>query len=162
MTFAFRLCNFRGVIWSERGAAKSFVIAVTAAIVAVVGYAGWTLFRPDPYSLSERIVRDARRDLAGEVRDFQRDVDGLVRNAKDGNGGVSAEIDKALAKATEGIGDVVDDARDRMAELDIAIRTQRNRLDRIDSRADEARGMIKELAAEAKQRLQGGSAGVPQ
>ena len=150
----------RGVILSERGAARSFVIAMAAVIVAVVGYAGWSLLRPDAYSLSERVVRDARRGLAAEVRDFHRDIESLVRNAKDGDA-ASAEIDKILADANRGIDDVVDGARDRMGELDIGIRTQRNRLDRIDSRADEARGMIKELAAEAKQKLTAGQPGTP-
>ena len=69
---------------------------------------------------------------------------------------MSAEIDKHLAAALQGIDAVVDGARDRLAELDIGIRTQRNRLDRIDGRADEARGMVKELAAEAKQEAKGG------
>lgn len=147
----------RGVRLSERGAARSFVIAVAAVIVAVAGYAGWALFRPDPYSLSERIVRDARREVAAEVREFQRDVDGLGKSKGEPTA-VSAEIDKHLNAALQGIDDVVDDARNRLADLDIGIRTQRNRLDRVDGRAEEARGMVKELAAEAKQKVQ---AGVP-
>jgi hypothetical protein len=42
-----------------------------------------------------------------------------------------------------------------MASLDIGIRTQRNRMDRIETRAGEAREMVKQLAAEAKQKAQG-------
>lgn len=145
------------MIWSERGAARSFVIAVVAVIVAVVGYGGWSLLRPDPYSLSERIVRDARRESSAEVREFQREVDGLVRQAKDDKRDISADVDKRLSVALQGIDDVVEGARDRLSELDIAIRTQRNRLDRIDSRAEEARGMMRELAAEAKQKAQSAS-----
>ena len=144
----------RGVRLSERGAARSFVIAVAAVVVAVAGYAGWALLRPDPYSLSERIVRDARREVAAEVREFQRDVDGLVGKSTGDATAVGAEIDKHLNAALQGIEDVVDGARDRLADLDIGIRTQRNRLDRIDGRAEEARGMVKELAAEAKQKVQ--------
>jgi hypothetical protein len=144
----------RGVRLSERGAARSFVIALAAVVVAVAGYAGWALLRPDPYSLSERIVRDARREVAAEVREFQRDVDGLVGKSTGDATSVGAEIDKHLNAALQGIEDVVDGARDRLADLDIGIRTQRNRLDRIDGRAEEARGMVKELAAEAKQKVQ--------
>lgn len=161
LTFVFRLCNARGVRLSERGAARSFVIAAAAVIVAVVGYAGWTLLRPDPYSLSERIVRDARRAVAAEVREFQRDVDDLTDRSKADPTAIGAEIDKHLNAALQGIDDVVDGARDRLADLDVGIRTQRNRLDRIDGRADEARGMVKELAAEAKQKVQAGTP-VPQ
>jgi hypothetical protein len=151
----------RGVRLSERGAARSFVIAVAAVIVAIAGYGAWALFRPDPYSLSERIVRDARRGVAAEVREFQRDVDGLVGKSKGDPTAVSAEIDNHLNAALQGIDNVVDGARNRLADLDIGIRTQRNRLDRIDGRAEEARGMVRELAAEAKQKVQAGTAGAP-
>jgi hypothetical protein len=132
------------------------MIALGAVVVAVAGYAAWMFLRPDPYSLSERIVRDARREVAVEVREFQREVDTLVRAAKQEKRDVSAEIDKHLAEAMRGIDDVVDGARDSLSELDIAVRTQRNRMDRIDARADEAREMVKELAEEAKQKVVGG------
>lgn len=141
---------------SERGAAsRSFVIAVAAVVAGGVGYAAWSFLRPDPYSLSERIVRDARREVASEVRDFQRDIDALVRETKSAKKDITADVDKHLAAALHGIDDVVDGARDRLADLDIGIRTQRNRLDRIEGRAEEAREMVKELADEAKQKAQG-------
>jgi signal transduction histidine kinase len=141
---------------SERGAAsRSFVIAVAVAVVGVAGYGAWSLLRPDPYTLSERIVRDARREVTSEVRDFQRDVDTLLRDTKHAKKEVAANIDKHLAAALHGIDDVVDGARDRLADLDIDIRTQRNRMDRIEGRAEEAREMVKELADEAKQKAPG-------
>jgi signal transduction histidine kinase len=132
------------------------MIAVAAVVVGGAGYAAWSLLRPDPYSLSERIVRDARREVASEVRDFQRDIDALVRETKRAKKDVAADVDKHLAAALHGIDDVVDGARDRLSDLDIDIRTQRNRLDRIEGRAEEAREMVKELADEAKQKAQGG------
>jgi hypothetical protein len=147
----------RGVRLSERGAARSFVIAVAAVIVAVAGYAGWAVFRPDPYSVSERVVRNARREIAAEVREFQRDVDGLVDKSKGDAATDGAEIDTHLKTALQDIDDVIDGARDRLADLEIGIRTQRNRLDRIDGRAEEARGMLREFAAEAKQKVQVGT-----
>jgi hypothetical protein len=156
LTFALGLCHWRGVKLSERGAAsRSFVIAAGAAVVAVLGYAAWAFLRPDPYSLSERIVRDARREVAAEVREFQREIDTLLRTAKQEKRDVSAELDKRQAEAMRGIDDVVDGARNSLSELDIAVRTQRNRMDRIDARADEAREMVKELAEEAKQKALG-------
>lgn len=144
-----------GVRMSERGAAgRSFVIAVAAVIVGLVGYVGWALLRPDPYSLSERVVRDARREISAEVREFQRELDGM-RDAKREKKDVHALIDKHQADAIRGIDDAVEGARDRLSEMDISIRTQRNRLDRIDSRAEEAKNMVNELATEAKQKAQG-------
>jgi hypothetical protein len=146
----------RGVKLSERGAARrSFMIAVAAVIVALVAYVGWALLRPDPYSVSERIVRDARRGVAAQVRNFQREVDIAARDAKRGNQDIGAVIEGHKTDALKEIDVVVDTARDRIAELDISIRTQRNRLDRIDTRAEEARNMVNDLAAEAKQKHQG-------
>jgi hypothetical protein len=132
------------------------MIAVAAVIIGLVGYVGWALVRPDPYSLSERIVRDARREVSAEVRDFQREVDAVVRGAKRDKKDVDGVIDQHMTAAMQGIDDVVDGARDRLSELDISIRTQRNRLDRIDTRAEEARSMVRELADEAKQKAKGG------
>ena len=146
----------RGVKLSDRGAAsRSFVIAAAAVIVGLAGYAGWSLLRPEPYALSERIVRDARREVAAEVREFQRQIDALEHDTKRAKKDLTAEIDKHLDTALRGIDDVVDGARDRMADLDIGIRTQRNRMDRIETRAGEARDMVKDLAGEAKQKMQG-------
>jgi chromosome segregation ATPase len=131
------------------------MFAVAAVIFALVGYVGWALLRPDPYSVSERIVRDARRDVAAEVRDFQRDVDVATRDAKRDQKDVAAVIDGHRDETLKDIDEVVDSARDRLSQLDISLRTHRNRLDRIDSRAEEARHMVNELAAEAKQKSQG-------
>ena len=78
------------------------------------------------------------------------------RKARRDKKDIGAEVEKHREVALRGIDDVVDGARDRLAELDIAIRTQRNRMDRIEGRAEEAREMVKELADEAKQKAQGG------
>ncbi len=54
---------------NERGRTSgSFLLAVAAVIIGVGGYAAWTFLRPDPYALSERVVRDARAGLRDEVR----------------------------------------------------------------------------------------------
>ena len=101
-------------------------------------------------------MRDARREVAAEVREFQREIDAhRARREARARRTSRREIDKHLADALRGIDDVVDGARDRLAELDIGIRTQRNRMDRIEARAEEARKMVKELATEAKQKAQG-------
>lgn len=138
-------------VMSERGRTSgSFLVAVGLVALAVGGYLGWTFLRPDPYALSERVVRDARRGLSSEVREFQRALEDVVRDARRGSGDVPGAVDAASNKALQGVDDVVRDARARLADIDIALRTQRNRLDRIESRANEARDMIAEFAEEAK------------
>jgi hypothetical protein len=103
-----------GVRLTVRGAAgRSFVIALAAVIIGLAGYVGWVLLRPDPYSLSERVVRDARREISAEVREFQRELDG-VRDAKREKKDVHATIEKHQADAIRGIDDAVDGARDRL------------------------------------------------
>src|SRR5690348_4595827 len=133
-------------VMNSRGRASgSFLIAVGVVVLAVGGYLAWTFLRPDPYALSERVVRDARRALAYEVREFQRSLDDVVRDTKKANGDVGAAIDAAAAKARKDLDEVVSDARDRMSELDVELRTQRNRMDRIETRAQEARDIINEF-----------------
>jgi hypothetical protein len=95
LTFAFRLCHWPGVNRSESGiASRSFIIALAAVGVGLLGYAAWAFLRPDPYSLSERIVRDARRGVAAEVRESQRQIDDIAREAKRDNKDVPAEVEK--------------------------------------------------------------------
>ena len=143
-------------VMNERGRASgSFLIAVGVAVLAVGGYLGWSFLRPDPYALSERVVRDARRALAYEVREFQRGLDDVVRDAKKQNADVGAAVDKATDKSRKDLDDVVSDARDQLGEIDVELRTQRNRMDRIETRAQEAREMISEFAEETKAKARG-------
>lgn len=136
---------------NERGRTSgSFLIALGIVVLAVGGYLGWSYLRPDPYALSERVVRDARRSLSFEVREFQRNLDDVVRNARKSNKDVGAAIDQAADRARQDLDRVVSTARDKLAEIDVALRTQRNRMDRIDSRAQEAREIVTEFAEETK------------
>lgn len=141
---------------SQRGRTSgSFLLAVFAVVVGVAGYAAWTFLRPDPYALSERVVRDARRSVSYEVRQFQRGLDDVLREARRAGTSPADAIDRAAAKANAGIDTVIDDARSQLADLDIHLRTQRNRLSRIEARAQEARDMIAEQADGAKARAAG-------
>ena len=140
---------------NARGRASgSFLVAVGVVILAVGGYLAWTFLRPDPYALSERVVRDSRRALAYEVREFQRSLDDVVRDARKSNADVGKAIDTAADKARKDLDDVVTDARDRLSEIDVELRTQRNRMDRIETRAQEAREIITEFAEETKAKAQ--------
>ena len=138
-------------VMNARGRASgSFLMAIGVVVLAVGGYLAWTFLRPDPYALSERVVRDARRALAYEVREFQRNLDDVVRDTKKKNGDVGAAIDQAADKARHELDEVVSGARDRLSEIDVELRTQRNRMDRIETRAQEAREIITEFAEETK------------
>lgn len=140
---------------NQRGRASgSFLIAVGVAVLAVGGYLAWSFLRPDPYALSERVVRDSRRALAYEVREFQRGLDDVVRDARKSNADVGKAIDSAADRARQDVDDVVSDARDRLSEIDVELRTQRNRMDRIEARAQEAREIINEFAQETKAKAQ--------
>jgi chromosome segregation ATPase len=143
-------------VMNERGRASgSFLMALGVAVLAVGGYFAWTFLRPDPYALSERVVRDARRALAYEVREFQRALDDVVREARSRNASVEAAVDAAAAKARKDLDAVVAEAREQLADIDVELRTQRNRLDRIETRAQEAREMITEFAEETKAKARG-------
>jgi hypothetical protein len=140
---------------NQRGRASgSFLVAVGVTVLAVGGYLAWGFLRPDPYALSERVVRDARRAFSSEVREFQRSLDDVVREARKNNRDVAKAIDAEADKARQDVDDVVSDARDRLSEIDVELRTQRNRMDRIETRAQEAREIINEFAEEAKAKAQ--------
>ena len=142
---------------SERGRISgSFLIAAGAVVLALVGYGAWSFLRPDHYVLSERVVRDARRALASEVREFQRDADNAVRDAKRHGKDAVGQIDKLVADALKRVDRVVENARDQLGALDIELRTQRNRMERVTSRAQEARDMIEEHAEQSKAKTKAG------
>ncbi len=140
---------------SERGRASgSFLLAISAVVLAIGGYLAWGFLRPDPYALSERVVRDARRGLAYEVREFQRGLEEIVREAKRSGKDVAGSIEDSADKARKGIDGVLEDASESLADLDLELRTQRNRIDRIETRAQEARAMVGQYAEEAKAKAQ--------
>jgi len=89
------------------------------------------------------------------VREFQRSLDDVVRDTKTKNGDIPAAIDAAAEKARKELDDVVTSARDRLSEIDVDLRTQRNRMDRIETRAQEAREIITEFAEETKAKARG-------
>jgi hypothetical protein len=138
---------------SQRGAAsRSFVIAIAAVVAAGVGYTGWSLLWADPYALSERTVRDSRREVASVMRDLEREVDTILRAAQSRGKAVGPEMDERAAAALQAIDEIVDRAGERLGRLDIDIRTQHNRMDRIAGRTGEAKAMVKQLIDEAKQK----------
>ena len=134
----------------------SFVIAVAVAVFAVVGYAAWSYFRPGPYAVSEHIVRDFVATMSGEVREFRGDLRRLKNKGKRGPEEAEAaiaEIDVLVEETTESIDQRLEEAYDELHELDIRLRTQRNRRKRLNQRATEATELVGDLAEETKQNL---------
>lgn len=138
-------------------ASPSFIVTVSAVVLLAVGYLAWSVLRPNPYVRSERVVREARRELTYQVREFQRNLDDVVRQARGKERDPAVAIDEAAERAKQGIDEVVEAARDRLTDLDIELRTQRNRMNRIETRAQESRDMIVEVAEQAKTRARNSS-----
>lgn len=102
-------------------------------------------------------MRKFARAVGKEVNDFRRQMRKLGRSktSADELADAVAAIDKRAEKALEGIEERADEARDNLANLDIALNTQKNRNRRLDAREEEAREAVTGLAAEAKSRLRG-------
>ena len=142
---------------SERGrTSPSFLLAILLLVVGVGGYGAWRLFKPDPYRQSEQVVRDSRQALNIIVSDFRRKL-GAVMDKKDTAPAERvAEVEKLGQEAELRIDEYLDDARQELSELDIALRTHKNRSDRLVAKADDAKAMVKEGVEHAKARIGGG------
>ena len=141
---------------SSRGASSpSFIAAVAIVVVGVGGYGLWTFLRPSPHASSETVVREFARDAGREVSTLRRELRGIKAKGSGEVDAALAAVDKEAEKAVEQLEARGDEARDELAELDIAIGTQRNRLQRIETREKEAKELITGLVEEAKGRLRG-------
>ncbi len=142
---------------SDRGkTSPSFLIALLAVVLAVVGVTGWRYFRPNPFKRSESIVRESRRTLNTCVRAFESDLHAVMQKSGMSPADRVAAIEERAVVAKREIDKVVDDVRAELAELDIPLRTHQNRSNRVDARADEARAMIDDRLAEKREQLSGG------
>jgi hypothetical protein len=143
---------------SSRRSSPSFLIGISVLVIGVIGYAAWSYLRPSEHVQSERLVRDFARSVGKEVNAFRRQTRTIVRKeheAPEELAAAMAAIDERAEETMQRIEEHADQSRDELVQLDIAIRTQRNRTRRLDTREEEAREEISGLAAEAKSRLQG-------
>ena len=134
----------------------SFLIAVLLVILIVAGFAGWRFLRPDPFRESEMIVRESRRVLNGQVRDFEQELRDLMTKAGLEPAARIAAIEQKSAGAKVEIDRYLDEARAELSELDIPLKTHKNRADRLGEKAEEAKQMIDERVAEKREQLAGG------
>jgi hypothetical protein len=144
---------------STRGrSSPSFVFAVAALVAAVVGYGAWRFLRSNDNATSEELVREFARAAGREVSAFRREARSLS-GKKFGDGeslsAALAALDEKAAKTLDRIEEQGEQARARLSELDIAIRTQRNRYQRIETRQDEAKEMVSGVVEDVKARLRG-------
>ena len=142
---------------SKGRSSPSFIIAVTVLIVGVIGYGAWSYLRPNPYVASEHLVRDFARTMSRDVRQYRRKLRALSEKKPSPQQlpDVLAKIDQLATDSTNEIDDRMEELRERMEDFDIKLNTQRNRIDRLRSRATEAKEMVANLAAEAKEKLRG-------
>ena len=139
----------------------SFVIAVAVTIVAVVGYAAWQRWRPNPVRQSDRIVREFARDSRDLVRSYRRALRAMQRDLGSEPGDaarIEAAIETQTDVAIEALEGLAEDTEARLDEMDgISLRTLRNRVGRVRKRREEARTMIYEEASHARSELQRGT-----
>jgi len=142
---------------SERGrTSPSFLLAVLLLVVGIGGYGAWRLFKPDPYRQSEQVVRDSRQALNLIVSDFRRKLAAVMDEKGTAPAERIAAVEKLGQEAELRIDEFLDDARQELSELDIALRTHKNRSDRLVEKADDAKAMVNEGVAHAKARIGGG------
>lgn len=141
---------------SERGrTSPSFIAAVLLLVISIGGYGAWRLLKPDPYRQSERIVRDSRQALNTIVSDFRHELGALMDENMAPEAKI-AEAEKLGQKAERSIEQYLEDAREELSDLDIALRTHKNRSDRLVGTTDYAKQMVEEAVAHAKSRISGG------
>lgn len=152
------MTSSRSIPFSEVGkTSPSFLIALLAVALGVVGVVGWGYLFPNPNKRSEQIVRESRPRFNKAIRNFERDIGDITKKAGlDSSQRIAAVEERAVAAKRE-IDEAVDEARAQLADLDIALRTHQNRADRIDDRADEAKAMIDERVEEKRVQFSGGS-----
>jgi hypothetical protein len=137
--------------------APSFIATIAVVALLAVGYVAWLILRPNPIAESEMVVRDFSSAAAAEIGPLRRALrEEVARYAADPSTLVPVQvaIDKHAADARETIEALAEDARDRIELIDgIGLRTQENRLQRIQSRKADAQARINSLVADAKSRL---------
>lgn len=141
---------------SDRGrTSPSFLAAILLLVVVVGGYGAWRLLKPDPYRQSETIVRDSRQALNAIVSDFRRKLNAVMDRTGTPADERLAEVDKLGQEAETEINQYLDDARQELSGLDIALRTHKNRSDRLVEKGDYAKEMVHEGVEHAKARIRG-------
>jgi predicted negative regulator of RcsB-dependent stress response len=144
------------MLLSERGkTSPSFLIAVLVVVLGVVGVFGWRYFKPNPFKQSENIVRESRVVLSDSVRDFEQEVRDLAQKPGADPATTLAAIEKQAETAKAEIDSYVDEARGRLSELDIPLKTHQNRADRLGEKADEAKSIIDDRVEEKREQLSG-------
>ncbi len=134
----------------------SFLIAILLVVVIAVGAVAWRFLRPDPFRASEMIVRESRRVLNAQVRDFEQELrDLMTKSGMEPDARIAAIEQKSAAAKVE-IDRYLDEARAELSELDIPLKTHKNRADRLGEKAEEAKQMIDERVAEKREQLAGG------
>jgi hypothetical protein len=138
---------------SNGRSSPSFLFAIATVAVSVVGYAAWSFLRPSAEAASEEIVRQFARTAGREVSAFRREaraISGKRFSDEASRKAALAAIDERAEKAIRRVEQQGDQAREDLAGLDIAIRTQRNRHQRIETREAEAKEMVNGVAEDLK------------
>jgi len=150
------MTSFTTMLRSQRGkTSPSFLAAIVLVFVVLGGYFGWRYVRPNPFKRSEQVVRESRRELSASVRDFDQAIRAVMDKPGLSPAQRIAEIEKEAGAAKKEIDEYIDDARDRLAEIDTPLKTHRNRDDRLTGNGADAREMIDRRVDEKREQLTG-------
>jgi hypothetical protein len=142
---------------TERGkTSPSFVIGIVAVLVMVGGYALWLYASPDHHGQSEQVVRESRRLFNAEVRKVRVDAGTIVDQQEMDAAAKMAALDELGETAFRAIDGLVDQALVELADFDIALRTHKNRSDRLSELAELAKEMVRDDIAQVKGKLASG------
>jgi len=142
---------------SETGkTSPSFMVAVLLVVALILGYFGWGYLFPNPFKASELVVRESRRELSTRVRDFDQEIRVLMDKQGLSDSQRLREVEKLAQETKTAIDEYIDEARDRLAEIDTPLKTHQNRDERLTEKADDAKTMIDDRVAEKRDQLAGG------
>lgn len=135
----------------------SFIVAVTLLVAGTVGYIGWHLWRPNDVVASEQVVRRFAGAVAKEVGPLRRKLrrlTGAATMTEAERTAAAKQLEELADDANDRIDQLVEDASSEIEAMDrISVKTQDNRINRIEDRAQEARAAITAAVTEAKQSL---------
>ncbi|HYD46985.1 MAG TPA: hypothetical protein VEB21_01490 [Terriglobales bacterium] len=142
---------------SVRQWSPSFVVAITLLVAGAAGVVVWQLWRPNDVAASEQVVRELAAGIAKQVGPFRRQLRRITNApaiSPDESAQAVRKVDELAADAIDRIEQLEEEASAQIEAMSgISLKTQDNRLGRIEDRVREGIGAIKTAADEAKMSL---------
>lgn len=137
--------------------APSFIVTMVVVALLVAAYLAFGIWSPNDIARSERAVRDFTRAAAAEIGPLRRALREQTQRYEanpDSLEEVRAAIDDLADDAKANVEEVADATREEIEMMDgIGLRTQENRLGRVQQRKADAESRISSLVNEARSKL---------